>query len=963
MTPRNVRLGILLASLLLTVACSGHGGTGAGMPAGGERDAVIPPSGPVDFSTVLPQLSQVGAVLDSRKQGSFSSDDGHRDGDNYDADLYSSNVSSNPPSALFVPEYVQPKSGLDGLAVAIYTFTLPDYTGDPVVFDQSWSSRPAQGDTYIALGNWDTMSWHWFEAPADDSEAFQDFAPYIRGDNHCVVAVAVMGNSNFQLDWLQFATQQAPVADLQVDVDSGPAPLTVSFDASASYDPDGTITDFEWDLDGDDTFNEAGDEAAARGSSSASHTYAAPGTYLAKVRVTDNAGVTDIALREINPGTGQPPQAVLMANPQSGDKPLTVSFNAAGSTDPDGVITDYEWDLDGNGVYNEELQGEDQYRGAQTAQYTYLSAGDFDATVRVTDNEGNKDTAFVTIHVTNAPPVAAINATPPSGPAPLDVVFDALDSTDDGGTIIDVEWDLDGNGVFNEPGMEADARGNFVTGTYQYNDPGDYSPSVRVTDDDGAQDTAGTVVHATNDPPVADLQANVTEGDAPVVVSFDAGASYDPDGSIVDIEWDLDGDGTFNEPGAEAAARGNTAPPPYTYTDPGAYNAKVRVTDNFDAQDTASLDITAHGWVLVTVDAPSDANTGVWCDLALINGHPAIAYQENTNHYLMYAYSTTATGSQAADWAVVTIPTPGLLWPGTDISLAEVDGGPALTEHDGATGFYYHRATTPTGSDPDAWSTQVQISSSTLDGNYTSLAVVSGNPAVVYDNDSNHTLVYCRSSSTTGDQASDWSNKVVIDGGGGIFAAGGSLAVIEGNPAVAYGWQGPIDIYVKYCRATTDTGGSAADWSTKWNVYGPFSTGDVGISLAVVGGNPAVSFATYGTGIQYSLANNSKGTSWAAPVIVEANVNSFTTSLAVINGNPAVAYVDFDSKELFYSRATTASGSSAADWDADELVVGGTTEVGNFGPLVEVDGKYAAIAYWDITQGASAGSCNYAVKF
>ena len=39
----------------------------------------------------------------------------------------------------------------------------------------------------------------------------------------------------------------------------------------------------------------------------------------------------------------------LAANPVATGQPVT--FDASGSTDPDGTIVKYEWDLDGNGTY------------------------------------------------------------------------------------------------------------------------------------------------------------------------------------------------------------------------------------------------------------------------------------------------------------------------------------------------------------------------------------------------------------------------------------------------------------------------------------------------------------------------------------------------------------------------------------------------------------------------------------
>jgi PKD repeat protein len=74
-----------------------------------------------------------------------------------------------------------------------------------------------------------------------------------------------------------------PVADVSAAPLSGSAPLTVSFDATGSSDPDGTVVSWAWTL---------GDGATATGSQ-VQHVYATAGTYTAVVTVTDDLGATD----------------------------------------------------------------------------------------------------------------------------------------------------------------------------------------------------------------------------------------------------------------------------------------------------------------------------------------------------------------------------------------------------------------------------------------------------------------------------------------------------------------------------------------------------------------------------------------------------------------------------------------------------------------------------------------------
>ena len=46
----------------------------------------------------------------------------------------------------------------------------------------------------------------------------------------------------------------------------------------------------------------------------------------------------------------QAPFAVFIATPATGEAPLIVSFDASGASDPDGTISQYEWDFDNDGT-------------------------------------------------------------------------------------------------------------------------------------------------------------------------------------------------------------------------------------------------------------------------------------------------------------------------------------------------------------------------------------------------------------------------------------------------------------------------------------------------------------------------------------------------------------------------------------------------------------------------------------
>ncbi|HSQ91036.1 MAG TPA: PKD domain-containing protein, partial [Nitrospiraceae bacterium] len=105
--------------------------------------------------------------------------------------------------------------------------------------------------------------------------------------------------------------------------------------------------------------------------------------------------------------SNNPPAAVMTATPLFGAVPLTVNFNASGSSDPDtGDTLSYSWDLNGDGIFNDAT--------TTTATFTYTTAGNYTAKLRVTDSRGTSTETTKLIAAGNTPPTAIID-TPVTG--------------------------------------------------------------------------------------------------------------------------------------------------------------------------------------------------------------------------------------------------------------------------------------------------------------------------------------------------------------------------------------------------------------------------------------------------------------------------------------------------------------------------------------------------------------------
>ncbi|MBU7017328.1 MAG: PKD domain-containing protein, partial [Theionarchaea archaeon] len=90
-----------------------------------------------------------------------------------------------------------------------------------------------------------------------------------------------------------------------------------------------------------------------------------------------------------------------------------------------------------------------------------------------------------------------------------------------------------------------------------------------------------------NIPPVVEVVPDVSSGKAPLQVHFD-GDAFDEDGLIQLVEWDFEGDGSFevlnNLSDIERPLLGEAVKQglqkEFTYTRPGIYHALVRATDD-----------------------------------------------------------------------------------------------------------------------------------------------------------------------------------------------------------------------------------------------------------------------------------------------------------------------------------------------------------------------------------------------
>jgi hypothetical protein len=191
------------------------------------------------------------------------------------------------------------------------------------------------------------------------------------------------------------------------------------------------------------------------------------------------------------------------------------------------------------------------------------------------------------------------------------------------------------------------------------------------------------------------------------------------------------------------------------------------------------------------------------------------------------------------------------------------------------------------------------------------MAIVGGNPAISYYDATDEELKYVRATNANG---TAWGSPVTVDGTGtedvGQYT---SLAVVNGNPAISY--HSITKGSLLFVRATNSTGSA---WDTPL-ILDSVGTVGFGTSLVVINGNPAIAQHRKGDSLAYLRATNASGSAWGAPVVLDSGGVGTFPSMALVNGSPAIAYYDFTNDRLKYLREGNASlPAFTINWLANE---------------------------------------------
>jgi len=225
----------------------------------------------------------------------------------------------------------------------------------------------------------------------------------------------------------------------------------VTFDASASFDPDGTIVSYTWEF---------GDSTVGSGVMP-THAFANPGVYTAILTVVDNQSLSSTATHQVTVNT--PPRVAFQFSPGTIYIGVSVAFDGSASTDPDGTIASYSWDF-GDGSLGTGVQ----------PSHGYTAKGLFGVELTVVDNLGLSNYTTRAVAVRDRAPQITSSA-PGLGPLTVDAgatqTFTVI-AWDPDGDVLSYTWRIDGTV----------AGGNSSALNFASSDSGNHIVNVTVSD-------------------------------------------------------------------------------------------------------------------------------------------------------------------------------------------------------------------------------------------------------------------------------------------------------------------------------------------------------------------------------------------------------------------------------------------------------------------------------------------------
>lgn len=254
-----------------------------------------------------------------------------------------------------------------------------------------------------------------------------------------------------------------PIADAGADQNITLPTSSVTVSGSGSSDPDGTITAYLWTKVSGPT----GGAISTPTNVSTNITGLQAGTYVFKLRVTDNRSDTAIDFMQVNVTPANIPPTADAGADQSITLPTSTTTLTGSGTDPDGTITSYAWTK-----ISGPTGGSITSPSSSSTGITALQQGTYVYQLVVTDNDGATASDFVqvVVNAANVAPTADAGVdqeiTLPTSSATLEG-----SGSDPDGTIVSYAWlKISGpsGGTVTSPSSATTGVTALQAGTYVY---------------------------------------------------------------------------------------------------------------------------------------------------------------------------------------------------------------------------------------------------------------------------------------------------------------------------------------------------------------------------------------------------------------------------------------------------------------------------------------------------------------
>ena len=307
--------------------------------------------------------------------------------------------------------------------------------------------------------------------------------------------------------------------------------MTVLFNGSNCFDPEGgSVSEYIW------SFVYEGTNVTLHGEL-VSYLFDIPGSYPITLDISDLRGNSAtgnfiVTVKDITP-------PVASAGPDlSGPQGSVTELNASLSSDNVGVV---------NWMWTFTYDGTAQIVFGKTANFAFLTVGDYLVTLTVTDAAGLAETDTMWVNITDSTPPTALAGNDKSTDQGETVTFDGRGSRDNVG-ILSYVWTLEDHGLKTLHG---------VSPTYLFSNVGNFTVTLNVTDAAGnrANDTLSVIVSDVTAPAApADIDDRFDDRDVDEEyrnnVELDAGDWIDNGSATFTYTWTITYDGkveTFHE--------------------------------------------------------------------------------------------------------------------------------------------------------------------------------------------------------------------------------------------------------------------------------------------------------------------------------------------------------------------------------------------------------------------------------